>query len=64
MLIRNKKDAVKLSKRVAESSKDMRRQRYLEAIEADDKLYLNSLYASLSTRDLVRLILEKIQNRF
>ena len=63
MLIRNKKEAVKLSREIAESSEDMRRQGYLKAIEADDKLYLNCLYASLSTKDLVRLILEKIQNR-
>ena len=61
ILIRNKKETRKLSKQVAEASESMRQQRYWDAIENDDILYLNSIYDSLSTRDLLRLLVEKIK---
>lgn len=61
ILIRNKKEIKKLSKQVAEASESMRQQRYWDAIENDDILYLNSIYDSLSTRDLLRLLVEKVK---
>lgn len=61
ILIRNKKETKKLSKQVAEASESMRQQRYWDAIENDDILYLNSIYDSLSTRDLLRLLVEKVK---
>lgn len=61
ILIRNKKETRKLSKQVAEASESMRQQRYWDAIENDDILYLNSIYDSLSTRDLLRLLVEKVK---
>ena len=64
ILIRNKKDTMKLSKQVAEESENMRHQRYLDAIENDDTLYLNRIYNSLSMKDLLRLLIEKVKNIF
>ena len=61
ILIRNKKETKKLSKQVAEASESMRQQRYWDAKENDDILYLNSIYDSLSTRDLLRLLVEKVK---
>ena len=61
ILIRNKKETRKLSKQVAEASESMRQQRYWDAIENDDILYLNSIYDSLSTKDLLRLLVEKVK---
>ena len=61
ILIRNKKETRKLSKQVAEASESMRQQRYWDAIENDYILYLNSIYDSLSTKDLLRLLVEKVK---
>ena len=61
ILIRNKKDTMKLSKQVSEASENMRRQRYLDAVENDDTLYLNNIYNSLSTKDLLRLLVDKVK---
>lgn len=61
MLIRNKKDTQRLSKSVAESAKLMRQERYAEAVQDDDWLYLISSYDALSTRELLRLLLTKIK---
>lgn len=64
ILIRNKKEAVKLSKQIIKTSECTRRERYLEAIANDDRLYLNNLYDSLSMKDLLELIVRKVQNHF
>lgn len=61
MLIRNKKDTQRLSKSVAESAKLVRQERYAEAVQDDDWLYLISSYGALSTRELLRLLLTKIK---
>lgn len=61
ILIRNKKDTIKLSKQIAEYSEQIRKQRYLEALENNDRLYLSNLYDSLSVKDLFKLAIRKAQ---
>lgn len=61
ILIRNKKDTLKLAKQIAESSERMRRERYLDALAHNDRLYLNSIYESLSAKDLFKLLIMKAQ---
>ena len=63
ILIRNKKDTLKLVKQISESSERMRKERYLEALENNDRLYLNSIYESLSAKDLFKLLIMKVQQR-
>ena len=64
ILIRSKKEASKLSKQLSEYSEMMRHQRYLEALENKDRLYLNSIYDSLSAKDILKMILLKVQRHF
>ena len=63
ILIRNKEETKRLAKKIAESSERMRKQQYLEAIEANNKLYLKSIYESLSLKDLLKLLMLKVHNR-
>lgn len=63
IFIRNKKEAQKLSKRVAESSEEMRFERYKEAVQDNDLLYLYNYYNSCSTFDLLKMLFGKIQKR-
>lgn len=64
ILIRNKKDTLKLSKQIVESSEQMRKQRYLDALSSNDRLYLNSIYESLSVKDIFKLLITKAQQHF
>lgn len=59
ILIRNKKDAQKLSKSVAKYSEEMRKERFLEAIQNEDSLYLSTYYNSFSIFELLKMILKK-----
>lgn len=59
ILIRNKRDTQKLSKKVSESAETMRRNRYIEAVEDEDYLYLSNYYNSFSTLELLKLLLRK-----
>lgn len=63
ILIRNKEETKRLAKKIVESSERMRKQQYLEAIEANNKLYLKSIYESLSLKDLLKLLMLKVHNR-
>lgn len=62
ILIRSKRDVERLSRQIISTSECDRRERYLEAIANDDRLYLNSLYDSLSIKELLGLIMKKVQN--
>lgn len=64
ILIRNKKDTLKLSKQISECSEQMRRERYLKALEDNDRMYLNNVYDSLSVKDLFKLFIMKAQKHF
>lgn len=63
ILIRNKKDAQKLSRNVSKTAEKMRKERYIEAIENDDYLYLKNYYNSFSTFELIRLLFDKLKKR-
>ena len=63
ILIRNKEETKRLAKKIVESSERMRKQQYLEAIEANNKLHLKSIYESLSLKDLLKLLMLKVHNR-
>lgn len=62
ILIRNKRDAFKLSKMTRASLEESRRQRFRQAIEDDDTLYLNSIYENFSMMDLLKILNLKIRN--
>lgn len=64
ILIRNKKEAQKLSKKVSKSADIMRKQRYMEAINDDDYLYLRNYYDSFSAFELMKILLNKIKERY
>ena len=64
ILIRSKKEASKLSKQLIESSEMVRQQRYLEALRNNDRLYLNNIYDSLTLKDILKLIVLKVQRHF
>lgn len=59
ILIRNKNDARKLSKQIVESAKHAREEKYLEALEDGNRLYLNSIYESLSIWELLKIAVRK-----
>ena len=63
ILIRSKKDAVKLSKQILEYSEMMIHERYLEALENKDHLYLSSVYDALSFKDIFKMLALKVQRR-
>lgn len=56
IFIRDKKEAAKLSKKIIRTSDEMRIARYAEAVSDNDTLYLNSLYNSLSLKELLELL--------
>lgn len=64
IFIRNKKEAAKLLKNTIQTSDAMRKARYIEAISDNDTLYLNSLYNSLSLKEIMRLLALKVKGRF
>lgn len=64
IFIRNKKEAAKLSKKNIRTSDAMRKARYAEAISDNDTLYLNSLYNSLSLKEIMQLLALKVKKRF
>lgn len=59
ILIRNKRDTIKLSKQTLHSLEDSRRQRFEQAIRDDDMLYLNNLFNNASILDLVKMLIYK-----
>ena len=63
ILIRNKHDALKLSKKTLEYLESSRKERFLEAVKDGDKIYLNSIYESLSMTDLIKLLCRKVKKR-
>lgn len=60
MLIRNKREVQKLSKKVEQSTNAMRRRRYMEALQDNDYLYLQNYYKSLSAIELLKMLIQKI----
>lgn len=64
IFIRDKKEAAKLSKKTIQTSDAMRKARYIEAISDNDTLYLNSLYNSLSLKEIMRLLALKVKGCF
>lgn len=64
IFIRKQKEAAKLLKNTIQTSDAMRKARYIEAISDNDTLYLNSLYNSLSLKEIMRLLALKVKGRF
>ncbi len=62
ILIRNKQDAGKLSKKTHEMLDESRKMRLKQAIKDNDILYLNSIYENFSILDLLKLLCKKTIN--
>lgn len=59
ILIRNKHDAAKLSKKTSQMFEENRKQRLEQAVKNNDMMYLNSLMVNVSVLDLVKEILSR-----
>lgn len=64
ILIRNKHDTEKLSKKTSKDFEEIRLQRLQQAINDNDKMYLNSILNNVSLVDLIKEILLRRKKNF
>lgn len=62
ILIRNKQDTYRLSKKTQETLRESRIQRFNQAVKDNDTLYLNSIYENVSVIDLLKMLFIKTKN--